>query len=277
MNNAPVGDNEFQNELSKSASAHSSAYVRVQSTVVHKFIESMEENAALAAAAEIVDDPDNPGQQNPRFIILLRNRPITDYKALRFMNKLLVNFFYKSKTISGKYFAASTWSTRLKTLLATLKRNFGLVYSAGDFKGFAGSLYDVEVKLWEDLQKSDPNFSKGRNGSYTQEEYEQVEEYLNSEDFRRDANDGNNLMMAMNHAVGTTFALRGRKEHKSLTLDSFSLGIYETGHPWAGKEFLALKDQDMISKTHRLRPGTSAFCSLLFADTIVLLSILFFL
>ena len=208
----------------------------------------------------MVDDPFlGPGVQSPHFLVVCRGQSAADNpKALKVMNKLLVNFLYSSKKGNGKHLSASTWSTRVKTLLSALKREHGFLYTVGDFKGFDGSLYDVSVKLWEQLSKEDPGFSRTSRGSYSERDYQQVKSYLESDGWDAVVAHGNNAMAALNHAIGTSFALRGRDEHHLLRFDSFQLGYYPDNHPTlAGKEYLALKDKDMITKTNKLKPGKS--------------------
>ena len=254
-----VGSDQLQRHLSAEANAHSTSYNKSQETVFRIFLDSMNCTDGLRQCAELVSDPESRvGAMVRRFVLFCRGKAPTDHQALRFMNKLLVNFFYLSKKADGSHVTASTWATRLKTLLSALKRNEGLCYSAGDFKGFPGSLYDVEAEYWAYLRRQDPSFSKSARGTYNTADYAAVEALVNSPEFRATAfspEKNNHFMMALNHAIGTTYALRGRQEHKDLLLSSFELGVYEDGHPWAGKEYLALKDQSILSKTNRLVRG----------------------
>ena len=279
-----VGSDQLQRHLSAEANAHSTSYNKSQETVYRIFLDSLQCTDGLRQCAELVADPESRvGNLVRRFVLYCRGKAPSDLQALRFMNKLLVNFFYLSKKADGSHVSASTWATRLKTLLSSLKRNQGLCYSAGDFKGFPGSLYDVEAEYWAHLRRQDPSFSKSTRGTYTAADYAAVEALVNSPDFRATAfshEKNNYFMMAMNHAIGTTYALRGRQEHKDLLLSSFELGVYEDSHPWAGQEFLALKDQSILSKTNRLVRGNcrlffafvlSFFISLLLCSLIVLL------
>ena len=166
------------------------------------FIESIAANPSLAKAAALVDDPYlGPGVESPHFIVVCRNQsPLDNVKALKVMNKLLVNFLYSSKKGNGKHLAAGTWATRLKTLLSVLKRNHGFLYTSGDFKGFDGSLYDVSVKLWEQLSKDDPNFSRSNRGSYSGRDYQQVKSFLETDGWLSVVLHGNNTMAALNHS-----------------------------------------------------------------------------
>ena len=134
VTNALVGENQLQRSLAQSANAHSESYRRQQSAVIQSFMESIEENPELARAAMLMEDPENPGLEQPRFVLAFRNKPATNQKSLRAFNKLLVNFFYKLKKLDGTQFAASSWSTRLKTLLSSLKRLYGFCFVASDFK-----------------------------------------------------------------------------------------------------------------------------------------------
>ena len=254
-----VGSDQLQRHLSAAANAHSASYNKSQETVMGIFIDSIYYTQGLRFWAEYVVDPKSrDGKEVPRFVLYCRGKPVTDTNALKFFNKLLVNFFYSSKKADGTHITASSWSTRLKTLLSALKRNHGLCYSSGNFKGFPGSLYDVEAEYWDHLRRQDPSFSKSTRGTYTAADYAAVADLVNSPEFRAEAfsdEKNNHFMMALNHAIGTTFALRGRQEHKDLLLSSFKLGVYEDSHPWAGKEYLALKDQAILSKTNKLVRG----------------------
>ena len=126
---AVVGDNQFQQHLAENANALSTSYSRQQNQYVRLFIESIAANPSLAKAAALVDDPYlGPGVESPHFIVVCRNQsPLDNVKALKVMNKLLVNFLYSSKKGNGKHLAAGTWATRLKTLLSALKRNHGFL------------------------------------------------------------------------------------------------------------------------------------------------------
>ena len=269
VNDLEVGNDQLQRHLSAAANAHSTSYNKSQETVYAIFLDSIFHTEGLRECAVSVPDPESrDGKKKPRFVLFCRRKPASDQIALRFMNKLLVNFFFASKKADGTHVSASTWSTRLKTLLSALKRYDGLCYVPSDFKGFSGSLYDVEAEYWAHLRREDPSFSKSTRGTYTSADNAAVEALVNSPEFRATAfshEKNNHFMMALNHAIGTTYALRGRQEHKDLLLSSFQLGVYEDGHPWAGTEYLALKDQNMLSKTNRLVRGTSSLlaCSFL--------------
>lgn len=260
---AVVGDNQFQQSLVKNANSLSSNYNRAQNHYVRLFMESIEANPSLEKACALVDDPHlGPGVKSPHFIVVCRGQsPADNPKAFKVMNKLLVNFLYSSKKGNGKHLSASTWSTRVKTLLSALKRDHGFQYTTGDFKGFDGSLYDVSVKLWEQLSKEDPSFSRSSRGSYSERDYQQVKAFLESDGWLSVVSHGNNVMAALNHAIGTSYALRGRDEHHTLTWGSFELGRYPDNHPsLGGCEYLALKDKDMLTKTNKLKPGEYFFC-----------------
>lgn len=261
-----IGENQLQRHLSSEANSHSASYNKAQGTIYGLFLSAMYQNEDLRECAEFVPDPESRvGKEQPRFVLFCRGKSPSDMIALRFMNKLLVNLFYASKKADGTHITASTWSTRLKTLLSSLKRNEGLCYSASDFKGFPGSLFDVEAEYWAYLRRQDPMFSRNQRGTYTKAHFDLVEALVNSPAFRKAAFSdakNNHFMMALNHAVGSTYALRGRQEHKDLLIDSFELGVYEPSHPWAGTEYLALKDQNILSKTNRLVRGECVLCVL---------------
>lgn len=121
--NGSIGNDSFEQTLSRTANSLSRDYIRTQNKLVGQFMEAAANNPTLASLVDIVPDPTVDGMESPKFIIVCRGALPSDVKPNRVMNALLVNWFYSCKKKNGEPIAASSWSTHVKTRLATLKQS----------------------------------------------------------------------------------------------------------------------------------------------------------
>ena len=178
------------------------------------------------------------------------------------MNSVLVNFVLTLKKKDGNDLQPNSTLTCLKTLFSSFNREGITLKLLRDFKNFEGCLDGVLQEIWRRNALRDSRYgTKPTIAELTDKDVDLIRDYIASIDHLMWDQVGweNDIRELIFWALSTSFALRGRTEHYSLTWGQIRFGNYGSGCPVGMENIPFVEIVNLVDKTHKIDIGEFIF------------------